>query len=107
MKTIWKFPLEVADSQDVVMPSGIWNKVARRDGADPMLCPVCFIMRAERAGFDKSAWRVEPEFPSMRTAQADYTCESCAHTFQATGWPFCPKCNSAYTQKNPSQGTQR
>ena len=42
-------------------PSSIWNSVARRDGTDPMLCPRCFIKLAESHGYNKAAWRVEPE----------------------------------------------
>lgn len=43
-------------------PSEIWNAAARdKDGSDPMLCPVCFIKRAERAGFNGAAWRIAPE----------------------------------------------
>ena len=42
--------------------SDLWNKVARRpDGSDPMLCPVCFIIHAERMGINKSAWEIKPE----------------------------------------------
>jgi hypothetical protein len=40
-------------------PSSIWNKVARTDGFDLMLCPTCFIHMAEVAGFD-TVWRVAP-----------------------------------------------
>lgn len=43
-------------------PNDLWNRVARRqDGSDPMLCPRCFIIRAEAAGINKSAWVVMPE----------------------------------------------
>lgn len=42
-------------------PSDLWNRVARREnGSDPMLCPICFVRRAEDAGV-KTAWSVEPE----------------------------------------------
>lgn len=43
-------------------PSDLWNAVARRaDGTDPMLCPVCFVKKAEAVGHSKAAWRVQPE----------------------------------------------
>ena len=45
-------------------PNRLWNRVARRsDGSDPMLCPRCFIVRAEAIGIPKigsSAWMVVP-----------------------------------------------
>lgn len=42
-------------------PSCYWNPVARTDAGDPMLCPTCFIQRAESA-FPNQAWMVTPEF---------------------------------------------
>src|SRR5213075_759344 len=53
-------------------PSKIWNRVCRPNGettSDPMLCPTCFIKRAEAAGFTGDAWEVAPEFydPPYRT----------------------------------------
>lgn len=44
-------------------PSEIWNRVCRPNGeiaADPMLCPRCFILRAEAMGL-KFIWEVYPE----------------------------------------------
>jgi hypothetical protein len=42
-------------------PSEYWNKVVRRpDKPDPMLCPRCFILRAESQGFE-GAWKVLPD----------------------------------------------
>jgi hypothetical protein len=46
-------------------PSKLWNKVCRANRgstADPMLCPVCFIKRAEAAGYNGQTWKVAPEF---------------------------------------------
>jgi hypothetical protein len=40
-------------------PNEIWNAT---DTGHDILCPVCFIKRAEAAGFNKSAWRIAPEF---------------------------------------------
>lgn len=44
-------------------PSDLWNAVCRPQGyqSDPMLCPVCFIRRAEALGIVPTAWRVIPE----------------------------------------------
>ena len=44
-------------------PSEIWNKAVREqcEDADLMLCPMCFIKRAEAVGFNTRAWRVAPE----------------------------------------------
>lgn len=44
-------------------PSPIWNKVCRPEGyrCDPMICPTCFIIRAEKAGVQPTSWRVAPE----------------------------------------------
>ena len=45
-------------------PNEIWNKVIRPNGeveTDPMLCPTCFIRRAETSGIEATAWKVEPE----------------------------------------------
>lgn len=44
-------------------PSQIWNKVCRPPGyrCDPMLCPTCFIIRAEKVGIHSTSWRVCPE----------------------------------------------
>jgi hypothetical protein len=43
-------------------PNPLWNLVVRdKDKADPMLCPLCFIRRAEKAGFNRDAWAVWPE----------------------------------------------
>jgi hypothetical protein len=44
-------------------PSPVWNAVVRTanpEVADPMLCPTCFILRAEKAGMDK-VWMVIPK----------------------------------------------
>lgn len=42
--------------------SDLWNAVARKsDGADPMLCPVCFITEAEAKGHNATAWEIVPE----------------------------------------------
>lgn len=41
-------------------PSKIWNFVVR-DKEDPMLCPTCFIKRAENHGYD-SIWEISPQF---------------------------------------------
>lgn len=44
-------------------PSPLWNIVARRpDGTDPMLCPTCFIHRANKAGQGHQAWKISQEF---------------------------------------------
>lgn len=42
-------------------PSELWNKYARTEERDPMLCPVCFIILAEAAGCNLGAWSVTPE----------------------------------------------
>lgn len=47
-------------------PNDLWNAVMRDgDRGNPdlvgIVCPVCFIRRAERAGHRPPAWRVEPE----------------------------------------------
>jgi hypothetical protein len=39
-------------------PNEIWNAVSPDDG---ILCPVCFIRKAESAGFT-GAWKLQPEF---------------------------------------------
>jgi hypothetical protein len=50
-------------------PNEIWNAVVRSgDKPDVMLCPLCFIRRAERAGYNKDAWRIAPEFFSGKVA---------------------------------------
>ncbi len=47
-------------------PNDLWNRVARKpDGSDPMLCPTCFIVRAEAAGISGSAWMVVPESTTL------------------------------------------
>lgn len=43
-------------------PSDIWNAVARTAEGDPMLCPTCFIRRAEAAGYNGDSWKCAPEF---------------------------------------------
>lgn len=44
-------------------PSEIWNKVVRVPGErDQMLCPVCFIKRAEKAGYGP-VWQVTSHHP--------------------------------------------
>lgn len=45
-------------------PSDIWNAVVRTlyRNPDPMLCPTCFIRRAEAAGYNADPWKVAPEF---------------------------------------------
>lgn len=46
-------------------PSELWNRAARVDGNDPMLCPVCFIKAAEAVGIVPPSWQVAPEaFPA-------------------------------------------
>lgn len=53
-------------------PSKLWNDVARReDGSDPMLCPICFIKRAEAAGQKIQAWQLAPEFYDSPNDQAE------------------------------------
>lgn len=44
-------------------PSPIWNKVCRPEGyrCDPMICPTCFVIRAEKAGIHSTSWRIAPE----------------------------------------------
>lgn len=50
-------------------PSELWNKVVRKpDIADPMLCPRCFILRAENIGIQYT-WEVKPEFGDGRSWQ--------------------------------------
>lgn len=43
-------------------PSPLWNEVCRPAGylTDPMLCPRCFILRAEKTGL-KGVWKIELE----------------------------------------------
>ena len=40
-------------------PNGIWNKVVRDAGEKGILCPVCFVQLAEKAGF-WGVWKVAP-----------------------------------------------
>ena len=41
-------------------PNALWNKIVRRaDKGDPMLCPRCFILRAEAMGISE-VWEVSP-----------------------------------------------
>lgn len=45
-------------------PNDLWNAVFPRGpnrGPDRLLCPVCFIRLAERAGLDGKAWEVKPK----------------------------------------------
>lgn len=43
-------------------PSALWNKIVRQDGqSDPILCPRCFILRAEAAGVNPTSWVISPE----------------------------------------------
>ncbi len=57
-------------------PSYLWNKVARRlDGTDPMLCPRCFIIRAEAMGINDSAWMVVPAFTTLNELIIGECCE--------------------------------
>lgn len=42
-------------------PSPLWNLIVRNsEKADPMLCPRCFVLRAEAKGIHK-AWKLTPE----------------------------------------------
>lgn len=58
-------------------PSHLWNAVIRENtnGADSMLCPVCFIQLAEMAGHNSAAWRVEPE-PLAMQGESERTARS-------------------------------
>lgn len=40
-------------------PNDLWNRVM--GSPNGIVCPNCFIKRAERAGLDRAAWRLEPE----------------------------------------------
>lgn len=39
----------------------VWNKA--HGGPDGILCPVCFVVEAEKAGFDKAAWKLVYDEP--------------------------------------------
>lgn len=56
-----------ADNVVWFAPSPLWNKIVRQpDRGDPMLCPRCFIIRAEAAGINE-VWMVQPEnYPDER-----------------------------------------
>lgn len=41
-------------------PSWVWN-IATRDMRLLILCPVCFIRRAEEAGITPTSWVIQPE----------------------------------------------
>lgn len=43
-------------------PSDVWNAVCRPPGyaGDPMICPMCFMRRAEASGFGSVGWLVIP-----------------------------------------------
>ena len=47
-------------------PNDLWNRVM--GSPNGIVCPACFIERAELVGVGRSAWRVEPE--ALRTALA-------------------------------------
>lgn len=47
-------------------PSEMWNKVARRPDGEPMLCPRCFILRAEAMGIHE-VWMVTPDLRDTQT----------------------------------------
>ena len=47
-------------------PNELWNVAT--DGQWSILCPVCFITRAELRGINKAAWKIEPENASMTTS---------------------------------------
>lgn len=46
-------------------PSGLWNRVMggpdARDDPGGLVCPICFMKRAEKAGVVPTAWVLTPE----------------------------------------------
>jgi hypothetical protein len=49
-------------------PSAVWNRAVPKGG---ILCPVCFVQSAERAGIRPPAWEVRPEVRSVDAPRAE------------------------------------
>lgn len=96
-------------------PNKLWNRVIRahgENGPDPMLCPTCFIKRAEAAGINSTAWRVTQENIHTRLERIEIedtsdcaTCEARHKSnfemmsevkFKCIGSAYCHECGRQY-----------
>lgn len=58
-------------------PNEVWNAA----GAAGILCPVCFVKKAEAAGLDAAAWKIEPE---IRFSPAKMPVQACLMELRET-----------------------
>lgn len=49
-------------------PSDVWNRVMRNGGPEPIICPICFIARADKAGIICTGWELRPENYEQETS---------------------------------------
>lgn len=55
-------------------PSPVWNAVLDpSDERESILCPVCFVQRAEKAGIRPPSWKLEPEVPAAEPRKSPYS----------------------------------
>jgi hypothetical protein len=71
-------------------PNGIWNRVCRPEGyeRDPMLCPRCFAIRANRLGIC-GAWKMVLENTAAVEADAQPARAGSAENLSSH---WCPAC---------------
>jgi len=70
--------------------SELWNRVMRQPGVtEGIVCPVCFVQAAERAGIKPSSWEVRPDgamYPMGDLGGAPRGEPGRAAALRASGW---------------------